>query len=183
MRTLLLGAGSSTDKRIFTGDKDHFEGKVVRLDFVRSHKPDVVFDLNGIGKRIWWCPWRRRKLPFPDGWFDEIHAYEVLEHVGKQGDAEGMFREFTEYWRVLRNGGLMCVTVPMWDSIWAWGDPSHTRVITRGTLTFLNQKAYGGDDGVGKTAMSDFRHIWHKSFELIWFDESKGSFKFVLQKE
>lgn len=109
--------------------------------------------------------WCRGRLPFLDNFFDEVHAYEVLEHVGAQGDARKFFEQFTEFWRVLRPGGILYGSVPDHRSLWAWSDPSHKRIITQGTLTFLVQPAY--TEQVGKTAMSDFRSLYKADFDLV----------------
>lgn len=111
--------------------------------------------------------------------FDEIHAYEVLEHIGAQGDYKLFFAQFTEFHRILKPNGLLFATVPMWCSPWAWGDPSHTRVITSGTLAFLSQKQY--IDQVGKTPMSDFRPIYTADFDTLCAQETADTFLFVLR--
>lgn len=104
-------------------------------------------------------------LPFADNEFSEIHAYDVLEHTGRQGDWRFFFDQFHEFWRILEPGGILCARVPSWDSVWAWGDPGHTRVITEGSLVFLNQQEYELQVGLG--AMTDYRHYWKGNFELL----------------
>ncbi len=69
--------------------------------------------------------------------------------------------------------------VPSWDSLWALGDPSHTRVISNGTLVFLFQKSYV--DQVGKTPMSDFRFYYKADFELIDQRTRMDTFQFILK--
>ena len=73
MRELLLGAGHDRQKRIWLQDDSKFKN-LVTLDINPDAKPSVIFDLELI------------TLPFKSDLFDEIHAYEVLEHVGRQGD-------------------------------------------------------------------------------------------------
>jgi len=163
---LLLGCGSTRDKRIFPFKKKGWT-ELVTCDYNDYHKPDVLWDLN---KTPW--PWR-------DDTFDEVHAYEVFEHLGQQGDYHAFFEQFTEVWRILKPGGLFCATVPALDSKWLWGDPSHTRVITAQSLTFLNQQEYR--DQVGKTPMSDFRDIYKADLRLIWEHTQDYTFLFVLQ--
>ena len=58
---------------------------LVTLDVNADHSPDVVHDLESV------------PLPFADETFDEIHAYEVLEHTGAQGDH--VFLDQDEYVR------------------------------------------------------------------------------------
>jgi hypothetical protein len=116
------------------------------------------------------------------GSMDEIHAYEVLEHIGRQGDVEGFFKEFQGYWEILRPGGALIGSVPAWDSQWAWGDPGHTRVIPPGTFAFLSQAEYEGQ--VGKTNMSDYRRFWPQpyDFRLEFLKRAGDQFYFMLRK-
>ncbi len=150
---LLIGCGNSRDRRLsFPGGRDDWQG-LVTMDRDPNCGADIVHDLDE-------TPW-----PFADNTFDECHAYEVLEHLGQQGDWCSFFRHFGEIWRVLKPNGLLCASVPDWRSEWAWGDPSHTRVITPGTLKFLSQKEYTAQ--VGRTAMTDFRHTWKGDFDIL----------------
>jgi len=73
MRELLLGAGHDHGKRVWLHDASKFKN-LVTLDINPDAKPSVIFDLE------------LKSLPFKANVFDELHAYEVLEHVGRQGD-------------------------------------------------------------------------------------------------
>ena len=161
---LLLGCGSCRTKRIVWQDKEW--NNLVTLDINKNHRPDIVYDLN------------TNKLPFERDSVDEIHAYEVLEHCGRQGDYEYFFNQFEDFWRVLKPGGHLAATVPSMKSPWLWGDPSHTRVINHEQLTFLHQPAY---NQVGKTAMSDFRHIYKADFDIEYAKVTGDTFAFVLK--
>jgi len=161
-KELLLGCGSRTEKDMYVGSSI-FEN-VVRLDSNKDHSPDVLWDL------------REHPLPFKDEEFDEIHAYQVLEHLANQGDYEFFFSEFTEYWRILKPSGLFFASVP--NGVWTWGDPSHRRCITKETLTFLDQSMY---EQVGITSMSDFRDIYKVSFKVVSMYDT-NNFYFALQK-
>ena len=163
MKELLMGCGSRTEKDIYI-DNPEFEN-VTRLDYNADHKPDVVWDLSV------------HPLPFEDEEFDEIHAYEVLEHLANQGDYEFFFSEFTEYWRILKPHGKFFATVP--TGVWIWGDPSHKRAIQPETLIFLDQDQY---QQIGITSMSDFRSIYKVSFKVIHQEETNGKFYFILEK-
>lgn len=163
---LLLGAGNSRKKKVTFKEIPDDWTELVTLDMDPDTNPTVVHDLNDI------------KLPFEDNQFDEIHAYEVLEHCGKQGDWRFFFDQFTEFHRILKPNGWMIATVPMWDSPWAWGDPGHTRIITEGSLIFLSQEEYGQ---CGKTPMTDYRPWYNADFELYAKEETEHSFGFVLR--
>lgn len=94
-RELLIGCGSDLRKKL-TADGTKEWTCLVTLDYCERHNPDVVWDLNNI------------PLPFDDNTFDEIHAYEVLEHTGTQGDYKFFFKQFEEFWRLLKPGETSC---------------------------------------------------------------------------
>ena len=166
-KELLIGAGARRDKRIKIGDKEGWS-ELLTLDQNKDHAPDVVHDLE------------RFPFPFCNNQFEEIHAYEVLEHTGAQGDYRFFFQQFSEFWRILKPDGFLCATVPLWSSKWAWGDPSHKRVITAGSLAFLNQNEYKRQ--IGSSTMSDFRDIYKADFDIAHLEErGEDTFVFVLK--
>lgn len=166
MSELLIGCGRNWEKKIYLPDQRDWKS-LVTLDINSDHNPDVVWDLQVL------------PLPFGDNEFDEIHAYEVLEHVGSQGDYKTFFAQFTEFHRILRPGGKFFATVPTPTSPWAWGDPSHTRIFCKEWLTFLRQKSY--EEQVGKTSLSDFRYIYKADFEILMAQENGDTFFFILE--
>jgi SAM-dependent methyltransferase len=166
MSELLLGCGHSRKKQVVFPDIPADWTGLTTLDIDPSVNPDVVWDLNNTS------------LPFEDGAFDEVHAYECLEHVGRQGDWRFFFDQFADFWRILKPKGYFVGTVPMWDSPWAWGDPSHTRVITAGTISYLDQDHY---EQVGVTSTSDFRGVWKGNFHVTGMQEQEHQFCFVLK--
>src|SRR5580765_1889954 len=116
-RELLLGAGRNLTKKITIAGSSEWSN-LTTLDFNADHMPDIVADLE--------------RLPYDwaeDDTYDEVHAYEVLEHTGAQGDWRFFFTQGGEFWRILRPGGFLAGTCPARDSVCAWGDPSHSRVI------------------------------------------------------
>lgn len=165
---LLLGCGHSRDLLCTISRPDEFER--VTLDMNPAVNPDIRHDLNI-------TPW-----PFADDIFDEIHAYEVLEHLGRQGDYLAFFETFTEIWRALKPGGYLCATCPSAKSVWAWGDPGHTRLITPESLVFLNQVQYARDlDGDHVTSMTDYRFFYRADFEIEYCQDDGESHRFVLR--
>ena len=165
-RELLIGCGASRVKRLSADNDPHWK-QLTTLDINPEHAPDVVWDLT------------ETRLPFDDDSFDEIHAYEVLEHTGGQGDYKFFFAQFSDFWRILKPGGLLVGTSPAFDSPWAWGDPSHTRIVNRESLTFLDQSEY--ERQVGITAMSDFRYLYQADFQLLAATVRDESFQFILR--
>jgi SAM-dependent methyltransferase len=162
---LLLGCGSSRVKQLVYGGRSEWDA-LTTLDFNADHKPDVVWDMETI------------PLPFDDDSFDECHVYEVLEHLGTQGDWRFFFLQWFDFWRILKPGGLFFGTCPASSSPWVWGDPSHTRYIGPESLIFLSQPNY---EQVGTTPMSDFRFFYKADFDLIHSQVTEHRFEFVLR--
>jgi len=165
-RELLIGCGNRRDKLLSLPDDPEWHN-LVTLDIDPACNPDVCHDLNVL------------PLPFDTNSFDSISAFEVLEHLGRQGDWRGFFAEWNEYYRILKPGGYVFAAVPTAKSIWAWGDPGHTRIITPETLVFLSQQQYR--EQIGKTPMSDYRHVYHGDFEAVFMDSQEDTFFFALQ--
>jgi SAM-dependent methyltransferase len=166
-RELLFGCGNSRVKKIRHGNLSPEWECLTTIDIDPNCKPDIIWDLNVL------------PYPFDDNTFDEIHAMDVLEHLGQQGDYKAFFAQFSELHRIIKPAGIICGLVPAWDSPWAFGDPGHTRVITRGTLLFLSQKFYA--DEVGVTNATDYRHIYKGDFELVAENEGEHQYGFVLK--
>src|ERR1700684_44817 len=152
MKELLIGCGNSRIKRLYITDDIEWHD-LTTLDMDASCKPDVVHDLNDL------------PLPFEDNTFNSISAFEVLEHCGSQGDWRFFFDQWTDFWRIVTPDGLFFGTCPHYLSPWAFGDPSHTRIIGLECLTFLSQKSY--EERVGSTSMTDFRHYYKADWLLV----------------
>jgi SAM-dependent methyltransferase len=164
---LLIGCGNSRRKKLKLSPDDDWTD-LTTLDHDPNCGADVRHDLGSLD------PW-----PFGDDSFDEVHAYEVLEHIGQQGDFRKFFHDFGEIYRVLKPGGILAGTCPSAQSRWAWGDPSHTRIVSPESLVFLDRSEY--EKQVGKTSMSDFRWLWKGDFEPIHLDDNGRSFAFGLK--
>lgn len=79
----------------------------VNVDLRSSANPDVVHDLD------------RRPWPFEDGSFDEIIAYDVIEHL------DDVVATMEEIHRVAADGALLKVTVPHFSCANAFTDITH----------------------------------------------------------
>lgn len=148
---ILLGCGRSRKKKVFVGPENEWRD-LVTVDMNPEVRPDIVHDLAQL------------PYPFETDSADEIHAYDVMEHMGQQGDWRFFFAQWTEIWRILKPGGLFFGISPKWDQRWAWGDPGHTRVIQLEHLLYLNQAAY---EAVGETPITDYRFVWKGDLHVV----------------
>lgn len=164
-KELLIGCGNSRAKKIGVGGPRWYN--LTTCDFDPNCGADVIHDLEVL------------PYPFQDNEFEQVHAYEVLEHTGQQGDFRFFFGQFYEIWRILTPNGLLVLTCPKWNSAWAWGDPSHKRIIGREALTFLSQAQY--KEQIGKTNMTDFRWLWKGDFEMVSAGDFGESNAYVLR--
>ena len=157
MRELLLGAGFDRTKRM--GTIGTTWNRMTALDINPRCMPHVVYDLNSGDLPF---------LPFKDASFDEIHAYEVMEHVGRQGDWRFFFRQFDDFARVLKPSGVFYMSSPHAQSRWLWGDPGHTRYVGPELFAFLNREEYRRQ--LGKTMMTDYRSYFSSDWRIIHYE-------------
>lgn len=127
-KALLLGCGRSREKRLRWAGHEPWPEELVTLDMNPNCGADMVWDLE------------RRPLPFADEEFDELAAYDVLEHTGRQGDWRGWFDEMSEYHRILKPGGMFGIIVPVGQD--AFADPGHTRFFSLNHFLFLTEPFY-----------------------------------------
>jgi SAM-dependent methyltransferase len=158
-------------RQIRVEDKpDEFGEGLITLDINPDLKPDVVWDLENL------------PLPFDENMFNEIHAYQVLEHLGGPGDYKQFFGLFDEIYRISRPKCKVCISVPRADNVWAWGDPSHKRIMPPQQFQFLDQNFYKEEcDGVRKSQCSDFRYMYKSDFHIIWYKQDVMSELLVLE--
>lgn len=161
-QSLLLGCGNSREKKIYVGEQKEWTGKLVTIDMSPDCGADIVGDIHLIPP-LMGC----RSMQFEDESFDEIGAYDVLEHWGRQGDWRFWFAEFAEYWRILKPGGKFGIIVPQGDDMLV--DPGHTRFIHATWFAFLNQAFYEKELARG-APVTDYRWFWKHNFEIIFME-------------
>ena len=138
----------------------------VTLDIDPASHPDLLWDANVT------------PYPFLDGAFEAIHAFEVLEHLGTQGDWRSWFHLWDEFYRLLEPGGFVTASVPRADSIWAWGDPGHTRIVAEPMLYYLHRPFY---DQVGTTSATDYRAFFVSDWDIVRLERTRERMLFALQ--
>ena len=96
----------------------------VNVDNDENCKPDVLTDLEA-------------PLPFEDNSVDEIVLNHVLEHLGQT--TKVYFSVWKELYRVLKDGGLIHITVPHHNHDNFHHDATHVRKVTPLGIDMFNQ--------------------------------------------
>jgi SAM-dependent methyltransferase len=109
MRILDLGAGTGDDVALLAGYGDVY--------VVDVNKKALSFVPRALCKEIRVAD--AQKLPYPEGFFDLVLAYDVLEHVDDDRLAMAEIR------RVLRMNGALVVSVPAYQALFG----SHDRAL------------------------------------------------------
>lgn len=105
------------------GSGPNLEDGSINLDIYPHPGVDVVADIT-------------KHWPFDDNFFDEIHAYHVLEHV------QDLVFVLNEAFRVLLPGGLFRIRVPWFNGEWAHGDPTHVRFFDHNSFSIFSDWYY-----------------------------------------
>lgn len=113
-KVLEIGAGSNPTLR---NDQE-----IIHLDRVKLPHIEVVYDIeNG-------------KYPFEDNTFDEVLAFSVLEHT------TDIVKQLKEIWRVCKNGAIVSIEVPYYNSPDSFRDPTHKSYFTERTMEYFTDK-------------------------------------------
>lgn len=99
--------------------KDH---EVIHLDRVNLPHIEVIHDIES------------GKYPFEDNTFDEVLAFSVLEHT------KDIIKQFEEIWRVCKNGAIVSIEVPYYNSPDSFRDPTHKSYFTERTMEYFTDK-------------------------------------------
>lgn len=194
MTELLLGCGHRREKLLGLPGSDLKWKFLYTLDINEKCKPDILCDLDSsVAWDLWSIDSDKCTMhgldcidtpvsspKIKESYFDEVHAYEVLEHLGRQGHAPSFFATFSNIHRILKPNGFLFATVPSRYSAWLWGDPSHRRVILKESLVFLDQQQIRANRAAG-TAMSDFSYLWTQDFRIISSRDNHTNHVFCLQ--
>jgi SAM-dependent methyltransferase len=85
-------------------------------------------------------------IPFADNFFDSVSAYDFIEHIPRiLTTADGNNTRFPfielmdEIWRVLKPGGRLYASTPVFPAPAVFQDPTHVNVITTETHVYFTQ--------------------------------------------
>lgn len=99
------------------------------------------------------CRLGQDPIPLPDNSIDVAVAVHVLEHIGHQGETSEWFAFWEDLYRVLKPAGELRFESPMYDSVWCWADPTHTRALSPQALLYFSQDSYR----IPNTSISPYR--------------------------
>ncbi len=100
---------------------------------------DVAHDLEQL-------PW-----PWADEQFEEIIALDVMEHLRLD-----VSEWLDEFWRTLKDNGLLILRLPAWDNPLSYRDPTHRRVFHEESFDYWDpDKQLHHDFGSGYFSASD----------------------------
>jgi len=176
-RELLLGCGHRRDKYLgLPGSRLEWTA-LTTLDNNPACEPDILCDLD---KRIWVDRYKQPiALGLWDNQYDEVHAYDVLEHLGRQGDVASFFDTFWNIYGLLKPNGYFFGVTPSRYASSLWGDPGHRRVIIQDSLLFLDRDVYRKQ--LKSSPMSDYRDNWCGDFRIISTNDDHVRHTFCLQ--
>jgi len=97
----------------------------INVDHDPICKPDVVADLEAT-------------LPFEDNSVDEIYLHHVLEHLGQT--TKTYFSVWKEFYRILKDQGVIRIIVPHWQHENFHHDPTHVRKVTPVGVDMFSQE-------------------------------------------
>lgn len=163
-RELRIGAGSKRNWRLGPSGRREWND-LATLDINADPNPHVGGNLENL------------PLPFGASEFDGIHAYEVLQHTGQQGDHVFFLAQFSEFWRILKPDDLLVATCPSRNLPCAWGDPWYKRIVSLESISLLVQREYVKQ--VGVTPMTDLRYIDKTDFDFDFQEDKNIAFAFA----
>ena len=96
------------------------------------------------------------QLPWPweDGQFEEIIALDVMEHLRLE-----VSDWLDEFWRILKDRGLLTLRLPAWDNPLSFRDPTHRRVFHEESFEYWDP---------GKQLYRDFGSFYFSASNRWW---------------
>ncbi len=127
-------------------NKKYFTPSKIHLDFGAGNNPRNPFDSDKLitvdilnyehnFEKILIKP--GEKIPIQDCSIDSISAYDVLEHLDRNGRNNLFIFYMNELHRILRPNGIAVFIFPYWPKKDAFSDPTHVNFITSRTIDYF----------------------------------------------
>lgn len=127
-------------RKLNLGSGKDWREDYLNVDINIQWKPDAVVDMSEPYPHV--RAYRSERfgpIHLESGYFDEIRAHDVLEHV------PNLVQLMTNCLDLLRDGGVMDIVVPYDLSYGAWQDPTHVRAFNeRSWLYYTDWSWYLG---------------------------------------
>jgi len=101
------------------GSGKKYDSNAVNVDLTPATSPDLVHDLDAL-------PW-----PLPDDHFEEVWAYDVIEHL------DDVVATMEEIHRVCRDRAVVKITVPHFSCGNAFTDPTHRHYFSSSSFNYF----------------------------------------------
>ncbi len=160
-RSLLIGCGTDHRKKVYLTGQEDWIGELTKIDMNPNCGADLLLDMSV----------RCTHMPFEDETFDELGAFDTLEHWGGFGDWKAWFDEMPEYHRILKPNGTFSIIVPI--GLDAIADPGHTRFFHQNHFGFLNRDFYERNVSEG-TSFTDYRWYLKRYWDILHLANQEG---------
>ncbi len=121
-------------RRLNLGSGKDWREDCLNIDINDYWRPDAVLDISQpLPKTLELVTERFGAVPIGSGWFDEILANDVLEHIPNLTAAMAVAL------RLLRPGGIFNIHVPYDLSFGAWQDPTHVRAFNERSWLYYTE--------------------------------------------
>ena len=127
-------------KLYFGCGKHRVEG-FIGVDKIKTGQVDIVHDMNVY------------PYPFAEDSVDEVLLIHILEHLADT------IKVVEEIWRICKDGAVIRIEVPYYNSAGASQDPTHKSFFTENTFDYFTQS--------GTTPLSEYNYYSSARFKIL----------------
>jgi len=127
--------------KIYFGCGKHRVEGFIGVDKIQTGQVDVVHDMNVY------------PYPFAENSVDEVLLIQILEHL------PDTIRVVEEIWRICKDGAVIRIEVPYYNSPGAFQDPTHKSFFTENTFDYFTQS--------GTTPLSEYNYYSSARFKIL----------------
>jgi SAM-dependent methyltransferase len=127
--------------KLYFGCGNHKIEGFIGVDKIKAASVDIVHDMN------------LYPYPFGESTVEEVLLLNILEHF------PDIIKVMEEIWRICKNGALIRVGVPYYNSPGAYQDPTHKSFFTENTFDYFTE--------AGTTPLSEFNYYSSARFKIL----------------